>query len=227
MAITRVQTTYKAKDGVALTTLATSSITTTTGNTLIVCTRTGVPLPTTVTSISDGTNTFTKAVEVTGQDPNMSIWYAKNITGVSGAITVTFANSSNYGWIYVAEYSGLDKTAPLDASGSGTNNGAGGTTNLTSSAFSTAVAGELVFLGAGQNNFDTYTAGTDFTLIEGSIHDASGNYGGVEQYIPAGTLSSYTAHITATGTDQYTVVWASFQPAVANNTNPAFLLKMI
>jgi hypothetical protein len=212
MAITRVQTTYKAKDGVALTTLATSSITTTTGNTLIVCTRTGVPLPTTVTSISDGTNTFTKAVEV---------------TGVSGAITVTFANSSNYGWIYVAEYSGLDKTAPLDASGSGTNNGAGGTTNLTSSAFSTAVAGELVFLGAGQNNFDTYTAGTDFTLIEGSIHDASGNYGGVEQYIPAGTLSSYTAHITATGTDQYTVVWASFQPAVANNTNPAFLLKMI
>ena len=211
MAITRVQKTYTADVNTG-TSLASASITTTTGNTVVIMTRiSGLGGNSAVSGISDGTNTYTVASANNTSDPNMEVWTAVNITGVTGAITVTWATTKTYRWIYVVEYSGVS-TTPVDVSGANLTSSA---TDLVTSAFSAAESGEVVVVGASQNALATYTAGTDFTLLEGSITNSAQAYGGTEEYITTTQLSSYTAHITSSQAAQYGIVWVLLKPSAA------------
>ena len=73
------------------------------------------------------------------------------------------------------------------------------------------MAGTALVLGASQPAFATYSAGTDFTLIDGTL-GSGGNIGGAEDYIPAGTLSSYVAHITSDASATGGTMWATLEP---------------
>lgn len=160
-----------------------------------------------VVSVSDGTNTYTLAVSDTTQDPHMYAYYAKNITGTSTGITVTLSTPIAFFWVYAIEFSGCDTTAPLDANQAKTGTSV---TDLVSNAFSTNGSG-AVMLGVGQNNFATYTAGTNYTLDNGSI--GTGPYGGIEYRLPGSALSSEVQHITSNVTNQYTIVIMAFKDA--------------
>src|SRR5204863_4953949 len=66
---------------------------------------------------------------------SQAIYYGKSILGGSNTVTVTFDRSANHPDIRIAEYSGLDRTAPLDVvaaaqgSSSSTSSGSVTTTN--------------------------------------------------------------------------------------------------
>lgn len=207
LAIARVNVIYGAATGSA-STLSTGSYTSTTGNLLVAATRgDGAAL----TSIADGTNTFTKITESAASDPRLSIWYAKNITGVTHTFDATWASNASYRWLYVIEYSGAHTTTPLDISGSNTGSG---TTDLVSTAFTTTQTDEVIVLAGSQNALTTYTAGVDFTLIDGSIGTGGQFYGGIEEFITTTIKTTYTAHLTSGVTNPYATIWASFISAV-------------
>jgi hypothetical protein len=92
-----------------------------------------------------------------------------------------------------------------------TGGSAGGT--ISADAISTAQADEFVLLACGQSAFSTFTAGTDFTLIDGDFPGNVANFGGVEYRITSGTLSSYVPTIAPSGGAGWTTVVAAFKGA--------------
>lgn len=160
--------------------------------------------------------TYTKRSEDTSHDPAMSIW--DGVLGSSGTnkITATASSAAPYFWAFAIEISGATAT-PFDTSGV---RAATAATDCVSTAFSTAQAIEYVVMGCSQNAFNTYLAGTDsashvWTLIDGSIGGSGNNFGGAEEYVTAAQFSSVTAHITASGSNQYTTVWAAYKDSGA------------
>ena len=99
----------------------------------------------TVSSITDSKgNTYTRAVGPTaGTALTQSIYYAKNIAAGSNTVTVTFNKTAAYPDVRVLEYSGADKTNPLDVTA-----GASGSADRNSGTATTTSANEMVF-GAG------------------------------------------------------------------------------
>ena len=69
-------------------------------------------------SLSDSRgNTYASAGARTtwGSSWSSQVFYAKNIAGGANTVTATFANAlSGWGVVYIHEYSGVDKTNPLD-----------------------------------------------------------------------------------------------------------------
>lgn len=216
MAIVRVQVIKGGGPGTSslpVTALFGSSVTS--GNTVIVIARNGnVGASFSVTDTFG--STYTNIATYSAADPNMAIWYA--VMGSSGSNTIslnlTGGSGSDYTWVYAIEVSGLSAT-PFDTGN--IKHAAAATTDLTTDAFSTAQASEYVVVGVSQSNLATYSAGTDFTLVDGTIESAAGghNFGGVEEYITSGTLSSYSAHITSNDTASDTIAWAAFKAAAA------------
>src|SRR5678815_6134346 len=107
-----------------------------------------------VSSVTDTRgNIYTRAIgPTTTTGLQQSIYYAKNIAAGANTVTVTFNKAAAYPDVRILEYSGLDKTSPLDtgaaASGSGT--------AANSGAVVTTSASELIF-GAGTTATVSYT----------------------------------------------------------------------
>lgn len=154
-------------------------------------------------AISVGGQSATLVKQDTSQDPSLYVYIAENITGGAGvSATATWtsnAGTDNYAWLAADEYGNVPSSSVVDTSYSTTG---ASTTDLTQTGISTGAAGETVFVVAGQNNFATMSAGTDFTLRDAAIVLA----GGIEDYVPSGMLSGYTAHFTSTVTNQYTMI---------------------
>lgn len=227
-AIARVQTTKLASprvagDGAGNMTTPTFGSNTTTGNTIVVAIRcagiNGVTeTPGTPSGVTDSAgNTYTLRVSDVTQDPNMFIYSCDNITGgASVTVTAAMPDPDNFAWIAAVEYSGLATSSALDTTDHKTGTGV---TDIVGNAITAAQASELVFCAVSQNNVTTYTAGTDFTLIDGAICSA----GGIQEYLTSGTLSSYVPHITSGVTNNYTLVTASFKAPAATTNNNFFL----
>ena len=81
---------------------------------------------------------------------------AKNIAAGTNTVTATFGTSIS-GWaiVYIHEYAGLDKVNPMD----GTAGAIGTASAMSSGAFTTTVAGELLFAG-GASRVAMTAAGT-------------------------------------------------------------------
>lgn len=212
MMVVRVTTAKIEPATTAQSSIATASFVATTGNLIVVVVRCGTNGL--VSSVTDTAgNTYVEAISSTGQDPKIFIYYAKNITGhATNVVTVNFSPSAEFSWACAVQYSGLDTVSPVDAIDVKTGTGV---SDLVSDPFSTAREG-VVVLGASQATFTTYTAGADFTLIDGAIGNNVGdNFGGVEERITTGSLSSYTAHITSGATNAYTVGLVAFKAVIA------------
>ena len=220
MAITRVQFKYGAQGEGVSTTTATGNMTSsvTSGNLLVVIVRFGEN--NTVSSLTDTLgNTYTLHASALANDPCIAIYSAVSGSSGTNAVTLTTTADGWYTWVAVAEYSPggntWSTTAATRLDTGGARFATAGTTDLTTNAFSTAQAEEVVVVGASTWSNGTMTAGTDFTLIEGGITDGVVAFGAVEEYITGGTLSTYTAHITGGASGDYVIAWGAFKTDVS------------
>lgn len=139
----------------------------TAGNLIVVCINGQPPDVNSdyVTSIADTAgNTYTRiSGKANGSsDARMEVWYAKNVAGnASNIVTFTLGVSIAYYSGCSVQYSGLDTSAPLDATATG--NGSG--TSVTSGSFTTIVADEVLVACAAVFNggAGAWTAGTGYT----------------------------------------------------------------
>lgn len=141
---------------------APSAVTLTTGNLVFVGVCWNAVGGTGITSLSDGTNTYTQIGTTQTVDANtrIAIFYAKNITG--GTLTITFTPAANsFITICGEEYSGLDTSSPLDSSIPNT----GTSTSITTTSCAVNNPNSLLvgFFGtnAGGSPSITGTSGTD------------------------------------------------------------------
>ncbi len=228
-AITRAQYKYGGTGSSSATTVATGNFagSVTSGNLIVVFVRAANGIPTGVTDTLG--NTYTNHDDDTGVDPNMSVWSAVSTSSGTNSVTGTWSGTGNYRFVVAVEYAPganvWSATAGTRLDVAGSRQGASGSTDLTTSAFSTAQAESVVVVTASQPSLNGYSAGTDFTLIEGSLGNGAGsNYGAIEEYITGGTLSSYTAHINGSSSASYVIQWAVFRTSTPSGSTPRMML---
>lgn len=165
MAIAFVQAANNSTVGTA----TTVTLTTTTGNFLVLAVYQGVNSTSTMAVTDTASNTWVQAggyVASTGD--RFALFYVPNATSVtsvtatwSGSITATVP-------VVVAEFSGVATGTPLDsnASNPATNTQTGTHTSITSAALSTSNADDVLIyaVGSGTTITGTVGAGSNFTL---------------------------------------------------------------
>ncbi len=130
----------------------------------------------TVTSVTDGTNTYTTAITQTGGSVNQEgeVWYVQNAAAVSSAATVTFTFSiTGYNGLAAAglRVPGIVTSSALDKTGVGPGTA---TTTPTAATGTLAQATEIV-IGLMTGGGSTITVGSGFTSPAGSINSANTN----------------------------------------------------
>jgi len=138
---------------------------------------------TTVTSVVDTAgNTYQLAAPtIRSSTESQAMYYAKNISGGTPKVTVTFSASSSFPDLRILEYSGVDTNLPFQSSVSWT----AGTNPATSGTLTTTAAVTLVVAG-GTTNGAFSGPGTGFTqriltpldsdYAEDAIFTAAGSY---------------------------------------------------
>ena len=188
MAILKVGEAQKASD--ASTSSLSITYTSTTGNLLCVVVRTPNSDGTITTSMTDGTNVFFPIGRVNNSAgaPSVSLqsFYAYNITGTASPIVVTFSSAMDFVWAFVVEFSGIATVSPLDAH---TETATAATAPLSTASITTTQANTALVIAASQPAFATYTAAGAYTIIDGTITDVLGGFGGVAYQIASGIVS--------------------------------------
>ena len=222
-AITRVQHDVNFTAGPSVT--ATSNVlTTTTGNLLVVGVgQSGDSSDPTCTDTA--LNTFTKIGSISptnAADANIGLFYAKNITGnAADVVTCTWGGAQQFMPVFTIEYSGIDTSAPLDATPAPVNTGGSGAASITTGTFSTSHASEvLVGVARGNSGGIAYTAGTESGGY--SIVDNDTNGSAIEDNIVSSTQTGVTMTMTTGGIYDLGLVGASFKSAAPPPTTGAF-----
>jgi hypothetical protein len=157
----------------------------------------------TVSSVSDGTNSYTSAVTQSqnGGVGQTSLWYVANAKAVASGATITVTFSGNTGavgqsGIIAAAVSGAMTTTPLDKTASGS--AASNTVTVASGALT--LPSEIIFGG----NFENNSASPTYTTPSGFTNIANVNTGGngsiaMDYQIVSGTSSVSYAPSWSTG----------------------------
>jgi hypothetical protein len=152
---------------------------------------------TTPSSVTDSQgNTFTPVgTQLTSPAGAQSVvYYAKNITGGADTVTVTISANVTFIELYLTEYSGIDRTNPIDAQ-AGASGGAG---PVSSGNATTNFAGDVIY-GYCPGD-EACTAGSGFatrSIFDGNVIEdqTSGNPG---SYAATGSATSgWTMHMVA------------------------------
>jgi hypothetical protein len=162
-----------------------------------------------ITSITDTVgNTYLLAVGPTNNGVDTeALYYAKNIGAAApsaNTVTVNFDAVTPSPDIRVAEYSGLDASAPLDKTASATGNGP----TSTIGPVTTTVANEVIVASAYFNSAGTGGAGTGYA--QRIFTDPDGDL--VEDKVVTST-GSYSASATQGPSDYWLMSLASFKAA--------------
>lgn len=202
MSIVIVQQSGAHKEGSGCNSIAVTLNGIVSGNDIIVCLAGNDNAINTVTpvTVSDGTNTYTKTVDKVGGGVGLganyaAVYRAKNVTGGSKTITVTFtlfsSGTDGATAINVYEVSGLDQSTAND----GTNSSANGGLPLSAGNITPSVTGDLIVVIAANTSSiglaQTINAGAGFVLdfssgtVDGSTNN--GNLFGFESQINGGT----------------------------------------
>lgn len=158
--------------------------------------------------ITDSIGTaYTQVSKLANGGATLWLYYGK--FGAAGANTVTtsWASTSSV-WLSCLEVSGLAAASVLDTFDA---QAVGGGTDLTTDAITTTQSDEYVVLFVSQEGLGTYSAGADFTLVDGTIPTNPSNFGGVQDRVTSSFLSSYTPHITSTTTSVGVAIVAAFR----------------
>ncbi len=169
-------------------------------------------------SLTDSSgNAYESAIGPTqlgGTTTNAQIFFAKNVAGGINTVTATFATAiTTRGALYVHEYAGMDRLAPLDTAVA-----TSGSSLVMDSGFLTTGSGnELLFMGA---------------VSDRSVKRAARGYkvrlrklGGATADEIAVLPGSYDATATWTGTT-WTIQLVAFKPAGSTHPPTAFPLKV-
>lgn len=155
----------------------------------------------TVTSVTDSLgNTYVRAIGPTTTTAlTSSIYYAKNIAAGSNIVTVAFNTTATAPNVNVLEYSGLDRTAPLDVTA-----GAVGTGTLANSGSATTTAAAELIVGVGNPSTGFTAAGSGFTsrIIN--------SFGGITEDRVVASAGSNSATATLTS-GNWTMQMATFK----------------
>ena len=169
-------------------------------------------------SVTDSNNnSYSSAVGPTqagGDSTNAQVFYAKDIAAGFNTLTVTFATPiTSRGVLYALEYSGLDRTSPLDAAVSA----AGTSAAMGSGSLTTATADELLFLGAASNGRSVRR--------DRPFRSRGRRYGNMAAEAIAATAGSYEATATQKGTS-WAMQLVAFKAAGSTPPNTAYPLKV-
>ena len=136
----------------------------------------------TITAVTDTAgNTYSLAAPVTrGSGISQAIYHAKNIVGGANSVTATFNQPAVYVDLRVAEYSGVDRVAPLDGAASTAGNAA----TATSGSLTTTARGLVIGAGTTTGAFSAAGAGytlriitsPDLDILEDRTTTAGGSY---------------------------------------------------
>jgi hypothetical protein len=129
-----------------------------------------------------------------GTNWSSQVFYARNIAGGANAVTATFATALNGGWgvVYAHEYSGVDKTNPLDVETAATGTSVG----MNSGSVTTTSANDLLF-NAGASASSVTAGGSGYTT-------RSTAFGNRTQDRNVSSVGTYNATMT-----QNSVAWVS------------------
>lgn len=164
---------------------------------------------TAVTSVSDGTNTYTKAVDRQQSTvAYVSLWYCANCVAVASP-TIT------------ANYSGAATNRVIGAARIAIGNGAfdvsatagGAATNLTATTATLAQATEIAFGASCMNNTSGNAPGTGFTSLWSNL---AGNTGVELDYQNTSSTAAVAYSPTFSAASQAAAIVATFKVSIAN-----------
>jgi len=138
------------------------------------------------------------------------VFYAKNVAGGANMVQATFARAvKSFGLVYVHEYSGIDKSAPLDVSAAK----AGSTSAMNSGSTTTTNVNDLI-LGAGASTNSVTAAGIGFATRQT-------DFGNLTEDRTVSAVGSYNATATQDGS-AWVMHMVAFKAADAGpaDTNP-------
>jgi prepilin-type N-terminal cleavage/methylation domain-containing protein len=207
--ITHVQTAAITDDNFAGSISRAFSSSNTAGNTIVAAFSWGYSF-TPSCSDSQG-NTYTV---VTNQFDNtnsqsLAICYATNIKAGANTVTATFDGDIGFRRLIIHEYSGIVAASPVDVTASNIANGTTAANNITSTAATTTVNGDLIF-GATMDDAGTatITAGTGFTQ-----RNSVNNKDLVTQDLVQGTAGSIASTMTFGTAHRYLAQMVAFKAA--------------
>ena len=123
-----------------------------------------------------------------GSNWSSQVFYAKAIAGGTNTVTTTFASAiSSFAVLYIHEYSGVDKIAPVDATATAT----GSSSAVSSGSLATSFASDLLFNATASSN--TVTSG------DGGYTTRSTAFGNRTQDRNVTSAGSYTAAAVQNG----------------------------
>jgi hypothetical protein len=135
------------------------------------------------------------------------VFYATNVKAGANTVRATFSAANNHPWLAIYEYSGLNKTSPLDriakAQGSGSTPSSGASSVTTN-------AHELIFAATGlpASYTGAATAGSGYTMAQ----RGTGTSPGDNETVVATSARSYTGAFTLSASANWTAVLATFKP---------------
>jgi chitodextrinase len=162
-------------------------------------------------------NTYASAIGPTPSGAgavNAQIFYAKDIAGGTNTVTANFATAiTSRGALYVVEYKGMDRIAPLDVAVAA----AGSSSSMDSGFLTTATSNDLLFMG-GESNLRVTRRPPGFRV-------RSRRYGNMIADKVATTGGSYNAMAIQKGTD-WTTQLVAFKPAGSTHPPTNYPLKV-
>lgn len=173
-----------------------------------------------ISSVSDGTNTYTAAVTASssGSTPSsIALYYCKNAAAVasSASITVTWASNVLAQGIIAYQVSGVDKTGPLDKTATYTSPA---TTTPSVSTGTLSQANEIIFGCAGGYNITSYTESSGFTSLASVFPNSDATTLSYDT-VTSTTSVTYAPTTNADLTGPTIALVASFKAAAANTGN--------
>jgi len=173
-----------------------------------------VAAPVTINSVSDGTNTYVKAVsqQCTDTDCDTGIWYKENAAAVSTGtnITVTYSTAPNASAaIYATRYPNGLTSGSLDV----TNKSAGTTVPCSVASGTLASANEYVFAYSHHETAATpYLGAVNFAKLANGSANSNSQGHALDVATPTSTTSiTYTPSWTSPGTIRNACLTAAFK----------------
>lgn len=163
-------------------------------------------------------NVYSSAIGPTkysGSPTNAQIFYARNVAGGSNTVRATFSTPvTQYGLLYVHEYSGLDLSAPVESAIAGT----GYSSTMNSGSLTTLSSNALLFAG-GVSSASVMSASSGFTVR--STRD-----GNLTEDRIAATAGTYSA-TASQNSNAWIMQLVAFKAAVQQTTQTTMALPLM
>lgn len=174
----------------------------------------------TLSSISDGTNTYTiGSVTFASGGALFGHAYAFGIAAGSPTITLTFTGSTTGGQVWAEEWSGIATSNAYDGAAGLHTAGSGGSDNFNSGSFTPTTNGDLIWAYGQLGNGSGLTVGSGFA---GAFSDIATS-GYMSEFLTQSTAAAISPNFTCTGSFNENCFAAAFKAASGAVANPVII----